>query len=116
MGQNSSVTTVDDASKAIYWHREVPPADAEPMGDHTVEATSGRVAGTIAHQDELWDRCYTDLMARAKERLLQEIARLGGDYAHVLDERIDSRHDDALGEAWLHGQFDYVLYRQPAAN
>jgi len=114
--QNSSVTTADDGSKLIYWHRELPPLDAEPMGDHTVEATSGRVAGTLAHRDELWDQCYADLMDRTGARLSQEIARLGGDCAHVLDERIDSRHDDALGEAWLHGQFTYVLYRRPVAT
>jgi hypothetical protein len=28
-------------------------------------------------------------------------------------EAIDSRHDDATGEAWLHGTFGYVLYRRP---
>ena len=25
--------------------------------------------------------------------------------------QIDTRHDDAAGEVWLHGQFSYVLYR-----
>lgn len=110
------MTTEDESSKIIYWHRELPPLDAEPVGDHTVEATSRRVSGTLAHRDELWSQCHADLMDRTKERLLQEIARLGGHYAHVLDERIDSRHDDALGEAWLHGQFTYVLYRRPATS
>jgi len=33
------------------------------MAEHTLEATSGRVAGTLAHRDELWDRCYQELMA-----------------------------------------------------
>jgi hypothetical protein len=54
------------------------------------------------------------LMAQARERLEQEIARLGGHYAHVLDESVDSRHDDVAGEAWLHGRFTYMLYRRPA--
>jgi hypothetical protein len=29
----------------------------------------------------------------------------------VLDEHVDSRHDDVTGEAWLRGRFTYVLYR-----
>jgi hypothetical protein len=37
--------------------------------------------------------------------------RLGGYYAHVLDEHIDSQRDDAKGESWLHGRFSYVLCR-----
>jgi hypothetical protein len=51
-------------------------------------------------------------MANAENRLAQEIARFGGDYAHVSDESIDARHDDAAGEAWLHGRFSYMLYRR----
>ena len=38
--------------------------------------------------------------------------RLGGDYAHVLTESVDSRHDMETGEAWLHGRFIYMLYRR----
>lgn len=74
----------------MYWHRDLPPVSAELMADHTVEATSGRVPGTISHRDELWQRCYDELMANVSDRLLQEIARLGGDYAHVHDESIDT--------------------------
>ena len=83
------------------------------MAEHSVEATSGRVEGTLSHRDELWDRCYAELMANLAERLAQEVARLGGHYAHVLDESIDSRHDDATRQAWLHGRFTYMLYRRP---
>lgn len=85
------------------------------MDEHIVEAVSGRVPGTLAHRDEIWDRCYVELMAATNARLEQEIARLGGDFAHVLDESVDSRHDDALNEAWLRGRFTYVLYRLPRA-
>jgi hypothetical protein len=99
-------------SKLIYWHRELPPFHAEAMGEHIVEATSGRVPGTLAHRDELWSQCYEDLMAQVRIRLKQEVARLGGNYAHVLNESIDSKHDDVAGEAWLHGRFTYMLYRQ----
>lgn len=84
------------------------------MAEHVVEATSGRVPGTLLHRDELWDRCYKDLMAQAGSRLKQEVARLRGHFAHVLDESIDSRHDEATGEAWLHGRFTYMLYRWPS--
>ena len=96
----------------VYWHRQLPPVTAEVIDDHVVEATSGRVPGTLSHRDELWDRCYQELMATAQARIEQDLARLGGDFAHVHDESIDSKHDDATGEAWLHGRFSYVLYRQ----
>ena len=100
--------------KTIYWHRELPPLSAELMGEHTIEATSSRVPGTMSHRDELWDRCYVELMANTETRLVQEVARLKGHYAHVHDEAMDIRHDDTAGEAWLHGRFSYVLYRRPS--
>jgi hypothetical protein len=98
----------------ICWHRDLPPLDAEPLGEHVMEATSMRVRGDLAHRDELWGRCHDDLMARARDRLAQEIARLGGDCAHVLEESIDSRHDEVAGEAFLHGRFRYLLLRRAA--
>ncbi|RPI57827.1 MAG: hypothetical protein EHM55_00380 [Acidobacteria bacterium] len=100
-------------TKVVYWHRDLPPLKADLLGEHTVEASSGRVPGTLAHRDELWDRCYDELMASAESRLSQEVARLGGDYAHVHDEELSPKHDDAAGEAWLHGRFTYMLYRAP---
>jgi hypothetical protein len=96
----------------IYWHRELPPVDASLMGEHVMEAESAHVPGTIAHRDELWDQYYEDLMAKVRVRLEQEVQRLGGNYAHVLDETVDSRHNDATNESWLHGCFTYMLYRQ----
>jgi len=100
-------------SKSIYWHRDLPPASAAAAAEHSVEATSARVRGTLEHHGELWDRCYQQLMAETSHRLEQEIARLGGDYAHVLSESIDPRHDETTGEAWLHGAFTYTLFREP---
>jgi hypothetical protein len=100
----------DTTPKTVYWHRELPPASAQAIGEHTLEANSARVPGTIAHRDELWERCHQDLMAQTCDRLEQEIARLGGDYAHVLTEVIEPRHDDAKGEAWMYGRFTYMLY------
>ena len=107
--------TRGESRKIVYWHRELPPLDAEAIAEHTVEATSSRVPGTLAHRDEFWDRCHDELMTETHARLAQEVARLGGHYAHVLGESIDSRHDEASGESWLHGRFTYVLYRRSAA-
>jgi hypothetical protein len=107
--------TPDGRSKIVYWHRELPPLDTELLAEHTLEANSGRVTGSLAHRGELWDQCYRDLMAQAEHRLVQEVDRLGGQYAHVFDEAIEPRHDDAAGDAWLHGRFNYMLYRQRAA-
>lgn len=105
------VETKATGGKIIYWHRELPPLSAEPMGEHIIEATSRRVPVTVAHRDELWRQCYEDLMDRVRARLQQEIARLGGNFAHVLNESIETKHDDVTGETWLHGRFAYMLYR-----
>lgn len=102
--------------KIVFWHRELPPVDAEVIGEHTVEAASGRVAGNVARGDAGWDRCYEELMANAEERLAQEVTRLHGNYARVTDESIESRYDDAKSEGWLHGVFTYTLYRHPESN
>lgn len=98
-------------NRQIYWHQELPPLNFEAGGEVVVEATSRRVPGTIAHRDEIWTQCYEDLMAKARERIVQEAHRLGGSCAHVLDESVDSRHDGATGETWLHGSFTCVIYR-----
>jgi hypothetical protein len=94
----------------IYWHRELPPLNAQPMGEHVLEASSERVPHMLVRSDELWDRCYESLMKEARKRLEQEIVRLGGACAHVLDESVESKHDGKTGEGWLHGQFTYMLY------
>ena len=104
-------TMVDINPKVVYWHRELPPLGADAVGEHTLEATSARVPGTIAHRDQLWDRCRAELAINTQTRLEQEVARLGGRYAHILDEAIGTKRDEAAGEAWLHGTFTYMLYR-----
>lgn len=96
----------------VYWHRQFPPLDAEPIGKHTIEAVSGRIPGTMADRDAMWQVCHANLMAHARMRMEHEVARLGGHYAHVFDEAIDSRRDDRSNEAWLHGRFGYLLYRR----
>lgn len=102
--------------KIVYWHRELVPLDAELVAEYTIEATSSRVAGTLAHRDDLWDRCYQELMANTASRLVREVARLGGHYAHVHHEAISPKHDAAAGEAWLQGCFTYILYRRAPAS
>jgi hypothetical protein len=104
-------TVGNGQGKVVFWHRELPPLDAEPIGEHTLDATSSHVPDTIAHREELWGPCRDELMQRTRDRLAEEISRLGGRYAHVLDESIDTRHDAATGEAWLRGRFTYMLYR-----
>jgi hypothetical protein len=114
-GNESQLHKADDG-KVIYWHRDLPPIDAEPVGEHVVEAISMRVKSDLAHRDELWDRCYDDLMKHVCDRLKQELGQLGGHYAHVFDESIEGRRDDASGEAWLHGRFSYMLLRRPSTT
>jgi hypothetical protein len=111
--QVTSVPTCE--TSVVFWHRDLPPIDAEIQGDHLVEADSIRVPGTLSHRDELWEQCYRDLLQRAGERIAQEVSRLGGHYGHVHDESIATKHNDAAGEAWLHGVFRYVLYSRPRA-
>ncbi len=111
--EDEVVSTDANRNIMIYWHRELPPFGAEAAGEHIVEATSGRVPSTLGHRDDLWNKCYEELMAEAATRLKQEVARFGGHYAHVLDESVDSKHDDVTGETWLHGRFTYMLYSWP---
>jgi len=98
--------------KIVYWHRELPPLDAEPLGEHTVEADSMHVAGGFARDSALWDRCSGDLRAQVEHRLEQEVHRLRGHYAHVLEETISSRRNDRSGEVWLRSRIKYLLMRQ----
>jgi hypothetical protein len=72
-----NATNDENKSGIVYWHRALPPLDAEFVTEHTVEADSSRVPGTIAHRDELWAECYRELVANAEGRLVQEVARLG---------------------------------------
>ena len=51
-------------------------------------------------------------MDNAASRLHQETRRLGGDYARVVSEHIEPRHDERTGEAWMYGRFEYELYRR----
>ncbi len=104
----------DNALPRVFWHRELPPPDAILLGEHVVDADSGRVPGRFTRSDETWQQCHGDLMEHVRARLLQEVARLGGDYAHVLAEHVEGKHDDVADESWLHGVFTYTLYQRGA--
>jgi hypothetical protein len=100
--------------QVVYWHRELPPANAEVLGEGVIEATSSHTVGAVPHGDELWrSHRYSELMTNASMRLEQEVRRRNGHYAHVLSESVATRRNDALGEAWLHGTFAYVLLADP---
>jgi hypothetical protein len=99
------------APQTIFWYRELPPLSAEPVEEHTVEASSVPVPGRLAYRDELWSSCYGDAVRKTALRLEQEITRLGGRYAHVLAESVSVGHAPATGEAWLHITLTYMLYK-----
>lgn len=99
--------------KLVYWRRELPPLSEQIEGEHELTADSARVHASWADRDALWGQCHADLMERARLRLRQEVARLGGSCAHVVDEAITARHDDHTDEFWLHGRFRFVLYVHP---
>jgi len=109
----SLLSNPEPERKVVYWHRELPPLAAEPLGEYIVEANSVRVIGDFAHDSELWERCYRDVLAQMEHRLKQELHRLGGHYAHVLEETIGSRRDDHSSEVWLHGRIKYLLLSRP---
>jgi hypothetical protein len=114
-GIERSAVSGPEEPRCIYWHRDLPPVDAEMLGEHVLEANSSRVHASFAYRDEAWESCYRDLMEQTHTRLKQEIDRLGGHYAHIVDESVLSRRDDATGSAWLHGRFTYMLYRRTDA-
>ena len=107
------IATTETARKIVYWHMDLPPLSADVCGEDTIEARSGRVPGSLSHRDDAWERCYGDLIEHARGTIEQEVARRGGDYAHVKDEVIEAKHDDAKGETWLAGRFRYALYKEP---
>ena len=87
--------------KLVYWHRDLPPLDAELLAEHTVEATSGHVPGTLSHRDDLWDGCYQDLLAHTEARLAQEIARF-----------VEPIRDARAENARIHFRYALRCYRQ----
>jgi len=102
-------------AQIVYWRRELPPLSEQLEGEHEITATSERVHLSWDERDALWSRCYDHLMANARARIVQEVERLGGSCAHVLEEAITAKQDDVTGEFWLAGTFRYVMYVHPPA-
>jgi hypothetical protein len=100
-------------AEIVYWRRELPPSSEQMEGEHEITAGSDRVHYSYAERSALWGRCYESLMSHLRERIIQEVARLGGSCAHVTDEAIRARQDDAAGEFWLEGTFRFVMYVHP---
>ena len=101
-------------NQVIYWRRELPPLSEVIEGTHEVEAESPRIRNDLAHRSELWQQCYAPLVEETERRTTQEVVRLGGSCAHILDEQVVAKIDDATGEFWLRGRFSFVMYRHPS--
>lgn len=96
--------------KIVHWRNELPPLSEKLEGEHVVEARSQAVPNSAEH-DHLWKLCYESLIAAAAERIEQEVRRLGGSCAHVVDEKIEPKTNHHTGEYWLTGRFLYVMYQ-----
>jgi hypothetical protein len=101
----------DPATQVVYWRRELPPLSEAIEGVHEVEADSPRIRNDLAHRTELWQQCYAPLLAETERRTAQEVARLGGSCAHILEEHVIAKIDDSTGEFWLRGRFCFAMYR-----
>ncbi len=99
--------------KRVYFRRELPPLSESIEGEHIVEADSPHLPLGSLH-DELWSRCADPLAQEATRRIEQEVRRLGGSCAHVVDEQIDPHTDYNSATTWLHGRYTIILYRHPA--
>ena len=104
------------APPRIYAHRELPPIDEEIAGEQVVEAASDPIPYVWTERDALWQRCHDSLMRRAHERIEQEVIRLGGSSAHLLEEIIEPKIDHATEQYQLVGRFAFVMYRTPGAS
>lgn len=103
-------------SKIVYWRRELPPLSEQLEGEHEVTATSDRVHTTWSERDVSWGSCHESLMIHAADRITQEVQRLSGTCAHVLDESVVSHRDDATEEFWLVGTYRFTMYVHPPAS
>ena len=60
MGATSEVT------KVIYWRRDLPPLEAEQIGDHVVEADSRHVKEDLSERGTLWDQRHDDVIGASR--------------------------------------------------
>lgn len=102
----------EPAVGVVFWHRDLPPLDDEPVGEHEIVARSRATPFRYADRDALWHEVYPSLMEEATRRITAEVARLGGSSAHVIDEDISSSVDNQTNEYRLTGTFRFVLYQR----
>lgn len=100
-------------AKIVYWRRDLPPLSEQLEGEHEIVATSDRVHASWGEREASWGRCYASLSAHAEDRIAQEVRRLGGTCAHVLDESVVTRRDDRTDELWLVGTYRFTMYVHP---
>jgi hypothetical protein len=98
--------------QTVYWRRDFPPLSEEIEGEHEAEAHAV-IPDDLMHRTELWGRCYPLLISEAERVIAQEVARLGGSCAHVVEETIKSKIDDVARTFELRGAFRFILYRHP---
>lgn len=97
----------------VYWKRDLPPLSEEIEGEHEVEAESSHLHYDCGRREAMWATCYGLLQQAAEERIRQELRRLGGSCAHVVDEAVTAKTNDADAVFWLRGRFRFVMYVHP---
>lgn len=93
----------------VFFGRDLPPLGEVVEGEHTIEADSPALPIDACH-DALWDDGSSALQTEVTRRIEQELLRLGGSCAHVVEARLEPKVDYATGKMWLHGRYAYVLY------
>lgn len=100
-------------TQVVYWRQELPPLSELLEGEHEIEAESTHVHYAPGERPAMWSKCYETLQAVAETRVSQEIGRLGGSCAHIVDEQITAKTDDASAVFWLRGRYRFLMYRHP---
>ena len=100
--------------QVVYWRRDLAPLSERIEGEHEVEAESPHLHYDTGNRQVMWGTCYPLLHAVAEERIRQEVVRLGGSCAHVTDEHITAKTDDAASTFWLRGRFSFVMFVHPS--
>ena len=98
-------------SGRIFWHRDLPPADAVPGPEAVVEASSPPVPFHWADRASPWAEARPALEAALEARLIQELDRADAAYAHIVDEHFEEHLDSATQTFTLRGRWRYLFYR-----
>ena len=99
--------------QVVYWRQDLPPLSEQLEGEHEIDAESPHVHYSFGDREAMWSQCYGLLQKRSEERVKQEVLRLGGSCAHIVEEQITTKTDDAAALSWLHGRFRFLMYTHP---